>query len=76
MTRIAVDTEGGDTTFVTALQRARAEFTEMPGMRLTVDQAARLWAFDRALCDAVLRTLVDMRFLVQTRHWFVRAERA
>ena len=48
-----------------ALRRARGEFLEMPGLRLTLAQAQRLWALDRALCDAVLAALVEARFLVR-----------
>jgi hypothetical protein len=39
--------------------RVRAEFQEMPGMRLTVAQAARLFALEAAECARVLRSLVD-----------------
>jgi hypothetical protein len=53
--------------FADALRRAQADFLEMPGLKLTVAQAARLWSFDSALCTAVLSTLVERRFLVQTR---------
>jgi hypothetical protein len=53
--------------FADALRRAEADFLEMPGLKLTVAQAARLWSFDSALCTAVLSTLVERRFLVQTR---------
>jgi hypothetical protein len=59
--------------FASALRRARAEFLEMPGLRLTEAQAARLWASDTALCSAVLARLVEMRFLVRTRDAFARA---
>ena len=56
------------------LRRVRAEFLEMPGLRLTRAQARRLWALDAALCDAVLSALVDARFLVESRNAsFVRA---
>ncbi|HZM59169.1 MAG TPA: hypothetical protein VFB85_05215 [Vicinamibacterales bacterium] len=54
--------------FADALRRAQADFLEMPGLKLTVAQAARLWSFDSALCTAVLSTLVDRRFLVRTRN--------
>jgi Fic family protein len=54
--------------FSIALRRAQAEFLEMPGLQLTVAQAARLWHFDSALCTAVLTTLVEQRFLVETKH--------
>jgi hypothetical protein len=40
----------------------------MPGLQLTVAQAARLWHFDSALCTAVLSRLVEQRFLVETRN--------
>jgi hypothetical protein len=56
------------------LKRVRAEFLEMPGLRLTRAQARRLWALDAALCDAVLSALVDARFLVESRNAsFMRA---
>ena len=45
------------------LQRIQGEYIEMPGLRLTVVQAQRLWGLDRAVCDAVLWTLVDTGFL-------------
>jgi hypothetical protein len=45
------------------LNRVRSEFIEMPGMRLRVDQAQRLWNLDRALCESILRSLVDAKFL-------------
>ena len=60
--------------FARALERARGEFLEMPGLRLTTMQAARLWALDQQVCSNVLTTLVEMRFLVRTRDAFVRAE--
>jgi hypothetical protein len=60
--------------FGDALRRARAEFTEMPGLQLTEAQAARLWCFDAALCSRVLEQLVEARFLVRTRNAsFVKA---
>src|SRR4029450_7578964 len=40
------------------LRRIRGEYIEMPGHRLTVAQAQRLWGLDRAACDAVLGALV------------------
>jgi hypothetical protein len=60
--------------FGVALRRAQAEYNEMPGLKLTVAQASRLWSFDSALCSAVLSALVEKRFLVQTRNQsFARA---
>jgi hypothetical protein len=55
--------------------RIKAEFLEMPGLRLTRPQAQRLWALDDALCDAVLTRLLDTRFLMRSGDAaFVRAE--
>jgi len=45
------------------LGRIRAEFMEMPGLRLTREQAQRLCGVERALCQQVLNMLVDAKFL-------------
>jgi hypothetical protein len=45
------------------VNRIRAEFLEMPGLRLTLEQAQRLCGVERALCQRVLDTLVEMNFL-------------
>ena len=50
------------------LRRVRSEFREMPGMRLTLDQAMRLWDLDRPTCCAVLESLVASHFLQQDRN--------
>jgi hypothetical protein len=47
----------------TLLNRARSEFIEMPGLRLRLDQAQRLWNLDRTICELVLTSLVDAKFL-------------
>jgi Fic family protein len=55
--------------------RVRGEFLEMPGLRLTSEQAARLWHVDAATCTAVLSRLVTDRFLIRTRSGaYVRAD--
>ena len=46
--------------------RVRAEFLEMPGLRLTSAQAARLWGLEAVTCEAVIDTLVHSRFLRRT----------
>jgi phosphoribosyl-dephospho-CoA transferase len=38
--------------------RILAEYREMPGLRLTLRQAARLWAMDAVHCQAILDALV------------------
>ena len=48
------------------MRRARAEFLEMPGLRLIPAQAARLWAVDRATCERILDMLVADGFLWRT----------
>lgn len=45
------------------LRRVRGEFNEMPGMRLTIEQAMRLWSLDRTACADVLSSLVTVHFL-------------
>jgi hypothetical protein len=45
------------------LGRIRAEYLEMPGLRLTLDQAQRLCGVERGLCKTVLDALVAARFL-------------
>jgi len=47
------------------LNRIRSEFTEMPGLRLRIEQAQRLWNLDRVSCERVLQSLVDTNFLRQ-----------
>jgi len=45
------------------IERVRGEFNEMPGLRLTPEQAARLWGLDAGSCSEVLRALVSSSFL-------------
>jgi len=45
------------------LERLRAEFLEMPGLRLTAAQVERFCGVDPRTCRAVLDALVDARFL-------------
>ena len=45
------------------LTRIRAEYLEMPGLRLTPEQAQRLWGLESVLCRVVLDALVKERFL-------------
>lgn len=43
--------------------RIHAEYAEMPGMSLTLDQVARLCGIERSVCKTVLDALVDGKFL-------------
>ena len=48
------------------VERVRCEFLEMPGLRLTMPQAARLWGLDIASCEAVVEVLIRSAFLQRT----------
>ena len=50
------------------LQLVQAEYLEMPGLRLTVPQARRLWGLERRMCDEILHELVATHFLRRTDH--------
>jgi len=49
--------------FPTLVQRVRSEFNEMPGLRLTPAQAARLLGLDQGSCERVINVLVRSSFL-------------
>lgn len=55
--------------------RARGEYLEMPGLRLTVAQACRLWQLDLPICAKVFDRLVSEGFLRQTDTGFYMASR-
>lgn len=64
-----------DESVLDAARRVKAEYLEMPGLKLTRNQAARLCGLDRRVCDAVLASLVRDRFLTCTRSdAFVRVD--
>jgi hypothetical protein len=43
--------------------RIRSEFLEMPGLRLTVPQASRLWGLDEGSCRKIIDVLIGASFL-------------
>jgi len=45
------------------IDRARAEFVEMPGLELTLPQAARLWNLGVEDCREILDVLTSAGFL-------------
>ena len=45
------------------LRRVRAEFVEMPGLRLTPAQATRFWGLEQEVCRTVINALIDASFL-------------
>jgi hypothetical protein len=71
----ADDTRLGDTTIEDWLQLIRAEYLEIPGLRLTREQMQRLWGLDAAACQTLLAMLVEVGFLRCTRQAaYVRSE--
>ena len=57
------------------IQRVQSEFLEMPGLRLTPAQAARLLGLDPHACQRVISELVSAAFLRWTPDGcLVRAE--
>jgi len=50
-----------------------AEYREMPGLSVTVEQAARLWQADRQLCLDVLEELTRAGFLYRCRERYLRS---
>ena len=53
--------------------RVQAEYREMPGLKLTLRQAARLFALELGYCERVLGALVEQGALAQIQGAFVRA---
>jgi hypothetical protein len=49
------------------LRLIQAEYLEVPGLRLTRQQAEGLWGLDTLTSEALLDALVDARFLWRTR---------
>jgi hypothetical protein len=49
------------------VQRIRSEFLEMPGLKLTPRQAARLWGVESTTSELVLACLADAGFLSRSR---------
>jgi hypothetical protein len=45
------------------LARLRAEYLEMPGMRLTTAQVQRLCGIEQTMCTLLLDVLVEAQFL-------------
>jgi|SoiMethySBSTD1v2_1073268.scaffolds.fasta_scaffold00332_39 hypothetical protein len=58
------------------LFRVRAEFAEMPGLRLTLPQASRLFHLETDRCERVLTSLVRTGQLVLRDKTFVQTRSA
>jgi hypothetical protein len=59
----------------TLMGQVQAEYAEMPGLSVTLPQAERLWAVDRATCEEAMSRLVAEGVLKRTRQGrFIRVE--
>ena len=47
------------------LNRIRGEYLEMPGLRLNIKQAQRLWSLDEPTCTQLLESLAQAGFLAK-----------
>ena len=47
------------------IDRVCGELREMPGVRVSLQEAARLWSMDSRTCGSVLQYLGDAGFLVR-----------
>jgi len=54
--------------------RVEHEYLEMPGERLTVAQAAKLWNVDETEAHVVLDRLVERRFLRHVGPYYFRSD--
>ena len=57
-----------DDSITPLFHRVRSEFLEMPGLRLTPAQAARLWSLDLPTSDRILDDLTTAGFLLKNRN--------
>lgn len=58
----------------TTIERVRAEFLEMPGLRLTGHQVQRLCGVEQTTCQGILDALVHVNFLrVNADRTYMRA---
>lgn len=57
------------------LQLIKSEYTEMPGLHLSLPQAQRLWGLDADCCHALLDALESRHYLKRTaRDSYIRAD--
>src|SRR4030095_1888777 len=52
--------------------RVRAEYEEMPGMRLKLEQMQRLFGLERSVCLRLLEALVVKEIFMRPSGWHVR----
>ena len=51
------------TTIGVLTERVRGEFNEMPGLQLTLPQAAKLWGLAPSDCQHIVHALIGENFL-------------
>jgi hypothetical protein len=56
------------------VRKVRLEYEEMPGLVLTIPQAARLWRLDPNVAQHVMSALVDADYLCLGRSGFIRRQ--
>jgi hypothetical protein len=73
VTLAPVQPSSSSTSAARLISQIRAEYDEMPCLRLTLPQAARFWSVDRDTCRAVLERLVVEGYLIEGRSGYMRA---
>lgn len=66
------DRDGCDALGARMVQQVCNEFDDMPGLRLTLAQAQRLWGLDARSCRQLLDALVEAKFLDTSDHGLYR----
>jgi DNA-binding transcriptional regulator YhcF (GntR family) len=59
---------GSQQIYAALADRIRADYREVPGLRLTVAQAARFWGIEIAVCERALHELEQTGFLDRRRN--------
>ena len=73
MSRTGIKAASKDKRMASPLVRLTAEFKEMPGLRLTTKQTARLIGVDVETAATTLEALVQRGFLKPTASGYIRA---
>jgi len=73
MNHFPANVRGGSFEDAASLLRIRSEFYEMPGLKLTLAQASRLFQLDASRCEQVLASMVDTGHLVLQGNTFLRS---
>jgi Fic family protein len=74
MDRLHAKKRRSEMTVLDVTTRCRGEFLDMPGMRLTLPQAARFLGIDIDTCERALESLVNSGFLRKSGSAYMRNE--